>query len=734
MVKVPQYEGPQVRPTPLRAEQSIRAPEAAFGGATAQAFSQAGKEFGQVASLLDKRVEERGKEDAELQAWNAYTAASAEQQKLFYQGDDAIYNRRGGRALGSANEAALELRRLGDETSKTLTSPYAQQNFQKLWARNQDSEMGAVSRYERDQRREYADQTTAGVLANSQSTAALRFNDENEVTSQIEIGSIAIRGNSKGLPPDQVQAHIKTFTSGVRKAVVLRRMLDDPLGADAYFREHANDFEPDDIVTVERALKVKTTQAKGRAEATRIEAETTVDGPTTTTIKTEPGQPPVSRTFAAQVQMESGGRQADANGKLIVSPTGNYGITQINDASGEEAAKALNIPWNRDLARGTTDEAKAYNLKLGQQYMQMKLDDWGGNETLALAAYHAGSGNVAQWVKDYGDPREGKISEAAWLAKIPGPKTRQYVSNVQASSKGESRIDLDQAYRKIDEIQDPEVQDQARIELERSVSQQNRVRTEKQRVARDRAQDLILGGARFEDVPGEILAEMEPTAQQALRNFSESVRKNGDVVTDPETRYRLSRMAGEDMAGFAKYDLRGDWDKLSTTDKNHFEELQRQYLAGGVKAEASSTGERTRVQIADQILNGAGIDTTPKPGTVDANRIRIFNDALDRNIRAWKVQNEGKQPNSDDIRKMADQLVISGVLRGSGTFRDTRQYAFETTPEQAATFEVEDVAKIPPESATRMRAAFKKANGGRDPTDAELLSDFNEYLQSRLTK
>jgi hypothetical protein len=736
LVRVPTYEGPQVRPTPLRAEQSIRAPEAAFGGATAQAVSQVGKDIGQVASLLDRRAEEHGKEDAELAAFNAYSAASAEQQKLFYEGDTAIYRRRGAQAMGSTNEAAVELKRIGEDTGKGLTSPYAQEQFSKLWSRHQNSEMGAVSRHEAGQRQEFRDQTTAGILATSQNQAALRFNDEGEVNTQIGLGEMAIRANTKGLPPDQVQAHIKTFTSGVRKAVVLRRMLDDPLGADAYFREHANDFEPDDIVTLERALKVKTTQAKAVNNAKRIEDETTVG---VATIKTEPGQAPPTRTFSAMVQVESGGRQVGTDGKLLVSSAGNFGISQINDASGGDAAKALNIEYDPALARATTDEGKAYNLKLGQKYHEMMLERFGGNETLAMAAYNAGPGNVEKWIQEFGDPRTGALSEAAWVAKLPASETRGYVAKVRGLSNDKTRIDLEQAYKKVDEIKDPEEREQTRTLIEQRQADIARVRVEKQRVARDRAQDLILGGARYEDVPGELLADMDATAQQALKTLSERVRKGEDIVSDPETLYTLQRKAGN-WQEFSKYDLRQDWPKLSETDRKHFGELQRQYLVAGDRGEAAATGERTRVQIADDTLRAATINPNAKAGTTDATKVKAFNEGLDRSIRAWKIQNEGKQPNSDDIRKMADQLVISGSLKGTGIkgyFEDER-LVFELTPEDVPNFQGKDrqgkdLPQITPEIASIVREGFKKANG-RDPTGAELLSDSLEYLQWSLKK
>lgn len=688
MVRVPTYDGPQVAPTPLRVSQDIRAPAAAFGAATAQAFEQAGQQIGQVASLIDRRAEQHAKEDADTKAFETFTAAASQARQLMWEGDNAIYNRRGENAMGSTKEATIELKRIGEESLAGLDSEYARKTYQQYWARHQESELGSVSRHEAGQRKEYQDQAIVGTLKVFQDQAALYYNDQSKVDEAIALGRKAINTNPQGLPAEALKARETAFTSKVQAAVVLRRMVTDAPGAEKYFREHAADFTDEDILTVERALKVKTTQFSARSNADRIQKDSTVGG-TVGDLKAPEGAPPISRTFSAQVQTESGGRQVGADGKLIVSSAGNYGISQINDDSGREAAEALKIPWDPALARGTTEEAKAYNLKLGQQYKQMKLDEFGGNETLALAAYHAGSGNVRQWIKDFGDPRDGKISEAAWVAKIPAPLTRRYIGNVKTLAGGEERIDWQRANDEINKITDPDERDQTRTELEHRQSDINRVRTEKQKVARDKAQDLILQGVHWDDIPGEIIADMEPTAQSALKTWADHIRKGEEIKTDPETHATLNDLAGNDREGFAKYDLRGVRDKLSPTDMAHFEELQRQYRVAGDKADAAHTGERTRVQIANDTLRSAGIDPTPKDtDTKGATKVKVFHEALDRAIRAWKVANEGKMPTSDDITKMADRLVIQGTLKGTGRIWDDTAFTFELTPENRAKFAV----------------------------------------------
>jgi soluble lytic murein transglycosylase-like protein len=660
MPRVPVYEGPSVRPTPLRTEQSIRAPEAAFGGATAQAFQQVGKDIGQVASLLDRRAEERGKEDAELAAWNAYTSASAEQQKLFYQGDNAIYNRRGGNALGSSNEAALELRRIGDETSKTLTSPHAQQQFQKLWARNQDSEMGAVSRHEAGQRREYADQTVAGAVANSTNAASLRFNDPGEVDNQMQIGELAIRANTKGLPPEQVNSQVTTFRSGVHKAVVLRMATDNPLAANEYYKSHADDFTADDNVALQRTLAPSVKRAEARTEADTIIKDVT------RTQLTAPGT-----VHSAIESVESNGKQT------AVSSAGNYGVMQINDVSGKEAADALGIPW--DAAKARSDEG--YNRQLGRKYFDIQMDKY-GNRTLALAAYNAGGGKVDEWIKQFGDPRNGAISDAAWAAKIPFAETRQYVARVEGKiGAGSDNVDLTEAHRLNQERNgnDPEKMDAVDSDISKESNRREAARRDREQGALKTAFDHVNSGGSVSALSAEVVANLPVGRLADLEARERSLQRGKEPPENPTEYERLTMLASTDFAKF-QAEKASDWEKvLPAAQVRHFVDLKFRIEQGDLKEAARGADLRKGLSIAKPLLTAANIDTTPKEGSDNAKRYAAFGTALLERMEAFKDK-EQRKPTDAEVHAMAGELLLPGRLDINWGFdKDVR--AFEITPD-----------------------------------------------------
>jgi soluble lytic murein transglycosylase len=65
------------------------------------------------------------------------------------------------------------------------------------------------------------------------------------------------------------------------------------------------------------------------------------------------------------------------------------------------------------------------NIAYGTWYLRYLIDRYGGNETLAVAAYNAGEHNVDTWVT-----RAGGNSRFDPATDIPFPETRHYVASV----------------------------------------------------------------------------------------------------------------------------------------------------------------------------------------------------------------------------------------------------------------------------------------------------------------
>jgi soluble lytic murein transglycosylase len=102
------------------------------------------------------------------------------------------------------------------------------------------------------------------------------------------------------------------------------------------------------------------------------------------------------------------------------SVVGASGLMQVMPATADWVARRLGMTdYRNDLI---TDPNT--NLKLGAGYLKLVLDDLGGSQPMAAAAYNAGPGRPRRW-------REGpRLEAAAWAENVPFNETRDYVKKV----------------------------------------------------------------------------------------------------------------------------------------------------------------------------------------------------------------------------------------------------------------------------------------------------------------
>ena len=105
------------------------------------------------------------------------------------------------------------------------------------------------------------------------------------------------------------------------------------------------------------------------------------------------------------------------------SSVGASGLMQIMPATARWTAKKIGLEYSPEQIAD-----RATNLKLGTSYLKLVLDDFGGSQALAAAAYNAGPGRPRRW-------REGPMLETAiWAENIPFAETRDYVKKVLSNA------------------------------------------------------------------------------------------------------------------------------------------------------------------------------------------------------------------------------------------------------------------------------------------------------------
>jgi soluble lytic murein transglycosylase len=105
------------------------------------------------------------------------------------------------------------------------------------------------------------------------------------------------------------------------------------------------------------------------------------------------------------------------------SHVGASGLMQVMPATAKWTAKRIGLPFKPELI---TD--RDANLRIGTAYLKIVLDEFGGSQAMAAAAYNAGPSRPRRW-------REGQaIEAAAWAESIPFNETRDYVKKVLSNA------------------------------------------------------------------------------------------------------------------------------------------------------------------------------------------------------------------------------------------------------------------------------------------------------------
>lgn len=108
------------------------------------------------------------------------------------------------------------------------------------------------------------------------------------------------------------------------------------------------------------------------------------------------------------------------------SGAGALGLMQLMPTTAQQLARRIGLKPNQLKLTRDPD----YNVRLGSTYLQDLLDRFSGSYILAIAAYNAGPGRVATWIRDYGDPRIDAVDPLDWMETIPIAETRIYVQRV----------------------------------------------------------------------------------------------------------------------------------------------------------------------------------------------------------------------------------------------------------------------------------------------------------------
>lgn len=227
---------------------------------------------------------------------------------------------------------------------------------------------------------------------------------------------------AQGVPADSpvIQSALQKWNdTTLHKIVTAKANGGDATGAYNFLQSNRAAFSPDVYAATQEAIRPRYEEerANNAYQAVSNAPQAIPDGTSQGAL------------WNVMLHNESGNRQADDAGNPVTSSKGAVGAAQIMPATAREVASNVGIKWDENRFR--TDGA--YNRALGEAYFGQLVDRFGGNLTLACAAYNAGPGQVEKWCKEFGDPRQGGITNDQWAAQIPFKETHDYLGKAGAA-------------------------------------------------------------------------------------------------------------------------------------------------------------------------------------------------------------------------------------------------------------------------------------------------------------
>lgn len=641
-IQIPSMSGPTVGRRALGAPQVQIAPEEDLLGSIAQPVGQAAAQIWQ-----------KTQDDADTAAlMEAESRLTQWQTNTMFNPQGGVFTRKGKNALDITNQTMPQFDAEADNIGNSLTNDRQRASWAKIVNGQRQRLDSQLNRYEFGERQVFYKQAEDATLDASTQSAVAYFDQPQQVAYYQNKGSriLAAQGERNGEAPELTQQKVLAYNSGINTAVIGRMMQSDPLAAQRYYAQAYEGMTPDDQVKVTKLLGDSVRQQLGsQIGASAYTAGTVgVNGLTNLIIQAESSGDPTA-----------------------VSPKGARGLMQLMPETAEEMAKELGIPYSEE--RLTADPN--YNVALGNAYMNKMLGRYGGDTTLAVAAYNAGPGNVDKWIKENGDPRTGETSNDAWVNAIPFEETRNYTSKIVSQlNPSTATSKLAAATQAAQRIQDPETRKYAldRIDdLYKADQLQDKANFEQ-------AADIALDKG-YNAIPPAMLETIGAKERVELQKLDEHRRKGTEPTTDEDKLREFLSMPGQQ---FAELSLQRDIRPyLNNADYKTVSSAWQKAVQGDFSDQRATKAEEDRLQgVMRQagILTGTSLKaTTPKNLELQQQFRASYQDRKDA-----FVLSQGRQPTAQESEDLANTLLIDVRLREAGLFSGGARQLWQVAPEQ----------------------------------------------------
>lgn len=566
-------------------------------------------------------------------------------QNTLFDPQNGLLNKKGSDAfLGSDGKSVTDQAMDAFQKEQSRIADSLGNEYQKAAFMNHSADLGLSMRgqllnHETEQHKTY----TLSTLDTSTSVESNNISMFNNDPVMIRKSIDQIKTNANQIA--DINGHDPTWSAYHAQSVVSKSLNDaittsvsqgDHANATRILHDFAHEMNQDDMLknfaTIQKEVEAK--QAYNVVNQTKVEM--------TPRFVNNPG----SRLMNIVFNMESGGKQFDANGKPLTSPAGAIGVAQVMPDTAPEAAKLAGLPFDDHRYRNDPE----YNKALGQAYLQKQLQTYGGDLNKALAAYNAGPGRLDEALK------AAENDGSDWLSHLP-TETQNYVAKISteyANNGGRQAAPTledfhSAALAKLPENASMALVNNTRTEATRQYEEAMKaIKQREESGIADAFTALRNNGGNYAALPIEIKNNIPPEKDGSIRDYAAKVAKGLPVETDMSLFYELKR----DPVLLAKINLNSVKDRLSDSDFKNLIEDQTTVKSTG----AHSTQVFSAREVLNRYMESAGINPNPKfddtEGTAKVGRIES---AFQQQITEQESI-QGKKMDAEQIKKLAARM------------------------------------------------------------------------------
>ena len=418
------------------------------------------------------------------------------------------------------------------------------------------------------------------------------------------------------------------------------------------------------------------------------------------------------------IDSESGGKQFAPDGSTLESKAGALGKAQVLLSTGPEAAALAGETWDENKFRTVA----AYNVKLGQAYLNKQIQDFKGDPAKALAAYNAGPGATKKAI-DLAT-KAGKPDD--WIDYFPSTntETKAYVTKtLNQWQSGDTRPPIptlhdlkNEAFKMANgnwelwKTLEPEVE-KLHNEIKGSV-------TDRGDAAFGSAMKLLQqNGGNLAAVPYAIRRDIPGDKMPSLTSFATSVAKGEQIVTPKPLYAQLSDDAT--LQKLTDTQFNNLQSQLSPADFAHFTSERKRVLTGTGANLPSDLNTPEIKGILNPQLDILNIQTDPqKRNQTEEARYGTIVKAVNDDIR--RAQLSANPPHKFTSKELETQ--IHKTLLWMGTVKGF----FTDTAKPVVTMDLGELNKTYPKVVDQIKDQFKK--NGQSPTDEQLVAETQQVL------